>query len=42
MEAILEINDGQEKIDPLAIYDSDNANFGNLSMLDNSVVFNNK
>ena len=42
MEAILEINNGQETNYPLAIYDPDNANFDNLSMLDCSVHFNNK
>ena len=34
MEASLEINNGQDKNDPLAIYDPDNENFDNLSMLD--------
>ena len=42
MIAILEINNGQEKNDPLAISDTDNGDFDNLSMLDFSACFNNK
>ena len=42
IESILHVNKVGGENDPLAIYDPDNANFYNLSMLDHSAYCNNK
>ena len=42
MEVIFEINNSQDKNNPLAIHYPDNENFDNLSMFDCSLCFNNK